>query len=99
MSFDNPATTTVPVSPPQAAEHDAVQCPYCSSKQFFGRRKVTVLGWVLYASAIVNLIVSIPMMFLFVGFVTIFLSPVLAIVGFFVCREHVNTCARCKRDF
>jgi hypothetical protein len=76
-----------------------IRCPYCGSNQFFGRRRVTTIGWVLYCAALLNLVLSAVLMFVFVGFCTIFLSPLLAIVGFHGCREHVNTCAACKRDF
>jgi len=81
------------------AEDTLVRCPHCGSAQFFGRRKVTPMGWGLYIAAIANLLLSFLLMFIFIGFVTIFLSPILAIVGFYGCRRHVNTCARCKRDF
>jgi len=86
----------LPVVSPAGA---LIQCPYCGSTQFFGRRRVTTLGWVLYSAAIANLLLSALLMFVFVGFCTILLSPVLAILGFHGCREHVNTCAMCKRDF
>lgn len=78
---------------------DLVRCPYCGSTQFFGRQRVTTLGWILYGSAILNLGVSALLMLVFVGYCSIFLTPILAIVGFYACREHVNTCAKCKRTF
>jgi DNA-directed RNA polymerase subunit RPC12/RpoP len=84
---------------PPSPQDALVRCPSCGSTQFFGAKKVTTLGWVLYISAIANLLVSGLLMFFLIGFVTIFLSPVLAIVGFYGCRKHVNTCAKCKRDF
>jgi len=76
-----------------------IRCPYCGSTQFFGSRRVTTIGWILYGTAILNLLVSSLLMIIFIGFCTIFLTPVLAIIGYHGCREHVNTCAACKRDF
>jgi hypothetical protein len=78
---------------------ELVRCPYCGSTQFFGGKKVTALGWALYIMALVNVPISFLLMFLFIGFLTIFATPVLAIIGFYGCRQHVNTCARCKREF
>ncbi len=51
------------------------------------------MGWLLYIPAIANLLLSFLLMFIFIGFVTIFLSPVLAIVGFYGCRrrQHLRT--------
>jgi len=57
------------------------------------------MGWVLYIAAILNVFVSGLLMFVLVGFLTIFLSPILAVIGFYACRKFVNTCARCRRDF
>jgi len=105
MSADTELNPSVPISSWQAGnqtalqEDIAVRCPHCGSLQFFGRRKVTPTGWLLYMAALGNLFLSFLLMFVLVGFLTIFLSPVLAIVGFYGCRRHVNTCARCKRDF
>jgi hypothetical protein len=76
-----------------------VRCPSCGSTQFFGSKKVTGMGWALYIAALVNIPISLLLMFVLIGFVTIFLTPVLALVGFYGCRKHVNTCAKCKRDF
>jgi hypothetical protein len=88
------------MSPVQTAdERVLVRCPHCASTQFFGRRRITSMGWVLYGAALVNVLLSIPMMFIFIGFFTMFLTPILALIGFYGCRAHVNTCARCKRDF
>jgi len=77
----------------------AVRCPHCGSTQFFGRRKITGIGWTLYILALVNIPISLLLMFVLIGFVTIFASPVLALIGFYGCRKLVNTCAKCKRDF
>ena len=76
-----------------------VKCPFCQSTQFFGSKKVSGLGWTLYALGLINLLISIPLMFVFVGFITVFLTPILTMIGYYGCRKHVNTCARCKRDF
>jgi hypothetical protein len=86
-------------SPSPAGIDDVIRCPYCGSSQFFGRRKVTGLGWTLYICALVNSAISVLLMFAAIGFCTIFLSPILAIIGFYGCQAHVNTCAKCKRDF
>jgi hypothetical protein len=91
-------TARTPASAIAVVKHQKTETS-CGSTQFFGAKKVTTLGWVLYISAIANLLVSGLLMFFLIGFVTIFLSPVLAIVGFYGCRKHVNTCAKCKRDF
>jgi|GEM_PF-2697879 len=101
-------TAPLATIPQQAAFHppqqtrmndELVRCPSCGSSQFFGSKKISGLGWTLYISAIANLFISGLLMFVFVGFLTIFLSPILAMVGFYGCRKHVNTCAKCKRDF
>lgn len=84
---------------PYRPADDLVRCPGCGSSQFFGSKKVTGLGWFLYISAIGNIFVSGLLMFVWIGFLTILLSPVMAIIGFYGCRKHVNTCARCKRNF
>lgn len=99
MNPDIPAPQTPQGSPPALPSDDLIRCPYCGSTQFFGRRKITGLGWFLYISAILNIPVSIVLMFVFIGWLTIFLTPVMAIIGFYACRRHVNTCARCKKDF
>src|SRR5882724_10882576 len=80
----------VPLQESQAALQydDPVRCPHCGSSQFFGTRRITAMGWLLYSLAIGNLIISFLLMFVFIGFLTIFLSPVLAIVGFYGCRRH-----------
>ena len=101
---DTSSSATVPqqatFQPTQTRVDDGlVHCPSCSSTQFFGSKKVSGLGWTLYISAIANIFISGLLMFVFIGFLTIFLSPILAMIGFYGCRKHVNTCARCKRDF
>lgn len=57
------------------------------------------MGWVLYIGAVANGFISVLLMLVFIGWITIFLTPVLAIIGFYGCRKHVNTCARCKKEF
>lgn len=103
MQTDSDLTgVSQPVTAPNqspAAQYTSIQCPYCGSVQFFGGKKVTALGWALYIAALVNIPISLLLMFLLIGFLTIFLTPLLAIVGFYGCRKHVNTCARCKREF
>ena len=95
-----PATRPNAIQPAQnQGGDDLVRCPYCNSTQFFGSKKVTGMGWFLYISAIANLFISGLLMFVFIGFLTIFASPILAIIGFYGCRKHVNTCAKCKHDF
>jgi len=96
----------IPAGPPQPPSlpgtfqaQDLIRCPHCGSTQFFGRRKITGFGWFLYISALLNIPVSFLLMFVLIGWVTIFLTPVMAIIGFYACRRHVNTCARCKKDF
>lgn len=97
MSAPQPTPLASPAPPmPQDV---AVRCPHCGSAQFFGRRKITGIGWTLYILALVNIPISLLLMFVLIGFVTIFASPVLALIGFYGCRKLVNTCARCKRDF
>jgi hypothetical protein len=76
-----------------------VRCPRCGSTQFFGGRRISGFGWVLIIAAMLNMIVSIPLMFIFIGFFTIFLSPILSLIGFYACRKFVNTCARCKCNY
>lgn len=88
---------TLPVA--RTFNDDLVRCPYCGSSQFFGGKKVTGLGWALYIAALVNIPFSFLLMFVFIGFLTLFFSPVLALIGFYGCRVHVNTCAKCKREF
>jgi len=99
-----PTETSQAVSSQQDAQSQAeqdipVRCPNCGSAQFFGTRRVTTIGWLLYATAIADLLISIPLMYVCIGFFTIFFAPVLAMIGFYGCRKLVNTCARCKRDF
>jgi uncharacterized membrane protein len=48
---------------------------------------------------LVNFVISAVLMTVAIGFCTIFLTPILAIIGFYGCQAHVNTCAKCKRDF
>lgn len=93
-----PAATAVLQPPSAPPAEQPVRCPRCGSQQFFGARKVSGWGWFWLAASTVNLLVSIPLMFLWVGFLTALLSPVMGL-GFYFCRRHVNTCARCKRDF
>ena len=76
-----------------------IMCPYCGSTQFFGRRRVSSLGWVLYISSIANLLVSIVLMFFFIGFCTFILTPILCACAYAWGFEHCNTCASCKKDF
>jgi len=87
-------------TPPLLPVSGAMQicCPSCGATQFFGGRKTTGWGWFWIISATLNAIVSIPLMFVMVGWFTIFLSPIMGIFAH-MCRRHVNTCARCKRDF
>jgi len=80
-------------------QNGLVRCPNCGSTQFFGRRKITGWGWFWLISAIGNLLISIPLMAACIGFAMIFLSPIMAFIGWHVCRTHVNTCAKCKQDF
>lgn len=81
------------------ADDEAIRCPYCGSTQFFGGRRVTTTGWILYGCAIANFLVSLLLMWVCIGFVTIFLTPVLALIGVVYCRSLVNTCGRCRKDF
>lgn len=76
-----------------------IMCPFCGSTQFFGRRRVSGLGWVLYISSIANFLVSVILMFFIVGFCTVFLTPVLSLCAYVWGFEHCNTCASCKKDF
>lgn len=84
---------------PQQVMDAPVRCPHCSSTQFYGGKKLTGMGWTLIICAIVNLFVSFLLMFIVIGFLTIFLTPVLMLIGFYGCRRVVNTCARCRREF
>ncbi len=95
-----PGGSSYPMAPPgNSPADDLIRCPYCGSTQFFGRRKVTSLGWTLYISALVWSVISCLAMTIGIGFCMIILSPILAITGFYGCQAHVNTCAKCKRDF
>jgi len=95
-----PGATSSPLAASDAAQSgDLLRCPHCGSPQFFGRRKVSRLGWTLYICALVNVVISGLLMTIGIGFCTIILSPILAIIGFHGCQAHVNTCAKCKRDF
>jgi len=76
-----------------------VQCPFCGCEQFSGDRKVTTLGWTLIIIGLVNLPISFLLMSVCIGWVTIFLSPPLVLFGRLVCRKHVNSCARCRREW
>lgn len=89
-----PSTTSRPLP-----MDDVIRCPFCGSTQFFGRRKINSTGMVLYICSIVNLVVSLLLMFAGIGLCTILLTPILSAIAFFGCQVHVNTCARCKRDF
>lgn len=94
-----PGGSSYPIAGPGGPHEDIIRCPYCGSSQFFGRRKVTSLGWTLYIGSLVNFVISAVLMTVAIGFCTIFLTPILAIIGFYGCQAHVNTCAKCKRDF
>lgn len=76
-----------------------LRCPHCGSTQFYGGKRITGTGWLLIVCGILNLFVSIPLMAVLIGFLTVVLTPVLILIGFYACRRLVNTCARCKRDF
>jgi hypothetical protein len=88
-------------------QSNSIQCPSCGSTQFFGREKVTAMRGVLYISAAIVGLFSIFLGALspligpigLIGFLTLFLVPVLSLIGFYGCREIVNTCSNCKRDF
>ena len=84
--------------PSVEGEKQAIQCPACASPQFFGGRKTSTWGWLWLIGAILNLLVSVPLMFVGIGFATVILTP-LMMIGFHVCKRHVNTCARCKKEF
>lgn len=76
-----------------------IMCPNCGSTQFFGRRRISGLGWALHIASIVNLLISIPLMFFFVGFCTIIFTPILSLCAYVWGFQHANTCASCKKDF
>lgn len=110
LKMDDPFEVQSPMSPVEQVINQnqtsdrqlrphQVMCPFCGSTQFFGRRRISGLGWVLHISAIANLLVSVVLMFFFIGFCTVLLTPILSLCAYVWGFQHCNTCASCKRDF
>ena len=81
-----------------AGTSDMIQCPNCGSTQFFGKQKISGLGWTLIWIGGPGTVLSVILMSVVIGFYTIFLTLPMLIVGLFM-RKYVNICARCRREF
>jgi hypothetical protein len=95
------STMSPPIGPqPMSTQGtcDAIRCPNCDSTQFFGKQKISGLGWTLIWIGGLGTLFSVILMSVFIGFCTIFLTLPMLIVGFFM-RKYVNVCARCRREF
>lgn len=75
-----------------------ITCPRCGSCQFFGEKKVSGIGWLLFCTGIIIILISFLLMFLGLGFCTVWLGVPLLILPFFLTR-YVNVCAACRRRF
>jgi DNA-directed RNA polymerase subunit RPC12/RpoP len=76
----------------------AVQCPHCGSSQFFGEKRITGLGIFLIFAGFGGILLCIPFMFIFVGFLALPIPLIMFIVGV-TRRRYVNVCARCRKTF
>lgn len=87
----------VPYAPPSGTP--AIVCPYCHSTQFFGEKKVSGTGWILFWTGIAIIVISIPLMVVMgLGFCTVWFGVPLLLLPFFLTR-YVNVCAACRRQF
>ena len=77
---------------------DAIRCPNCGSTQFFGKQKISGLGWTFIWIGGPGTLLSVILMSVVIGFCTIFLTLPMLIVGLFL-RKYVNVCAKCRREF
>ncbi len=66
-----PAASAPPAAVPDGGQ---IHCPSCSSTQFFGGRKTSGWGWFWLVAAILNFFVSLPLMLVGIGFVTVILT-------------------------
>jgi len=103
VSKSNPTgmTQLVPSTPGNAAAQPSpvVLCPRCGSNQFVCEKKITSTGWIWVSAGLVNLIFSLILMFIAIGWCFIFLTPVCVWIGTYGCRKLVNTCANCKHEW
>lgn len=100
MTLPDPEPQLQVGPPPMPSAGFAVRCPACGSTQFFGRRRMTKLGVLLYVSGLIVLFISLPLILAGgAGLCTIVFAPILCLTGWYACRRHVNTCANCKREF
>lgn len=105
VSEVNPTGVTQPMSLsaggalPAGSFRGPVTCPRCGSSQFVCEKKITGWGWFWIISGLANIVVSGLLMFLLVGFVTIFATPLFILIGFYSCRRLTNTCASCKHEW
>jgi hypothetical protein len=76
----------------------AVQCPHCGSAQFFGEKRITKLGIFLILAGFAGILLCIPFMFIFVGFLALPIPLIMFILGV-TRRRYVNVCARCRKTF
>ena len=76
----------------------AIGCRHCRSVRTLWRSRISAHGWALQLAAIGNLALSVRLMdWTDLGYLTIFVTPVFAALGFFECRRLVIACAGCGR--
>ncbi len=85
-------------APAAAAGTVAVACPFCRSTQFLVERRLTGMGHALIWTGLGITLISIPLMAILIGFLTIVVGLGMMIVGRFQ-QKYVNICISCKRHF
>ena len=56
------------------------------------------MGHAVFWTGLITFLVSLPLMFVFIGFFTLPVGAVMMIAGQFL-RKYVNVCVNCKRQF
>lgn len=75
-----------------------VTCPYCGLGQFVSERRLSMAGHVLLWTGLAIVLISLPLMIVFIGFLTFPVGWVMMIVSLF-CKKYVNICVKCKHTF
>ena len=75
-----------------------VLCPFCGSSQFLSERRLSRVGHLFLWTGLAIVLVSLPLMYLCLGFVTFPIGLLMMIIAIF-CRSYVNICVSCKRKF
>ena len=95
MSVDPNPLVPAPVAAPGMRP---TQCPFCGSSQFLSERRLSKGGHILLWTGLAIVLVSLPMMWLCIGFVTLPIGVIMMVIGLFR-RSYVNICVSCKRQF